>query len=77
MSPTLELEHFAPAGADEDLFGLIFAAIRKVRLIKRQGISVTVAYTPANGKVNYRLPHKFTDWHHQKVVFSIIWREEK
>ena len=31
MSPALELEHFAQAGADEDLFGLIFAAIRKVR----------------------------------------------
>lgn len=31
MSPALDFGHFAQPGADEDLFGLIFAAIRKVR----------------------------------------------
>lgn len=41
-------------------------------------MAATVAYMTANGKVNYRLPHRFTDWHDQKeFAFCIIWREEK
>lgn len=67
MNPSLKAGHFAWAGADEASFGLIFAAVREVIFFyckKTGNVQHCIFPLSANGKVDYRLPHKPIDWHH-------------